>query len=78
MTKTKNQKEKKRFYIYKDNKDNNNFVYLVNKVEKDNLEYHTEIPFHPLALNEFMVNHNISYGERFFYCYKFFKYSIES
>lgn len=77
MSKSKNQKEKKRFYIYKDKKDNN-FVYLISKVEKDNLEYHTEIPFHPLALNEFMVNHSISYGERFFYCYKFFKYSIES
>lgn len=76
MNKTKNQKEKKRFYIYK-NKDNE-FVYLVSKPEKSNLKFHTEIPFHPLALNEFMLNHNISYGERFFQCYKFFKYSIES
>lgn len=53
-------------------------MYLVNKSEKDNLKFHKEIPFHPLALNEFMLNHNIRYGERFFYFYKFFKYSIES
>lgn len=73
-------KGRKKLFIYKD-KDGEFEVFrrkLLSEVEKEKgLEYFTNIPFHPLALNDFLKNHNKSYGERFELCFRFFRYSVE-
>ena len=45
--------------------------------ENDKCKFINTCPFHPNALNDTLLNKKISFGERFYWVHKFFKYSIE-
>ena len=74
---------RKKFYIYdveveeKGQKIREIQVSLQKKKENDECKFINTCPFHPNALNDTLLNKKISFGERFYWVHKFFKYSIE-
>ena len=82
-TVTKGATPREKFYIYdveveeKGQKIREIQVSLQKKKENDKCKFITACPFHPVALNDTLKNKNISFGERFYWVHKFFKYSLE-
>ena len=82
-TVTKGATPRKKFYIYdveveeKGQKIREIQVSLQKKKENDKCKFINTCPFHPIALNDVLKNHNIGFGERFYWVHRFFKYSIE-
>ena len=82
-TVTKGATPRKKFYIYdveveeKGQKIREIQVSLQKKKENDECKFINTCPFHPNALNDTLLNKKISFGERFYWVHKFFKYSIE-
>ena len=81
----KNNKSKKQFYIYTQVVDNEKEI-LVSVKELDvdlkenkekQLKFIYNCNFHPIALNDVLKNHNIGFGERFYWVHRYFKFSIE-
>lgn len=71
------QKPKKQFYIYRNEKqDNEVVVSLQDLSKKKHLKFITNCNFHPVALNDKLKDLGEGYGVRFHYCFKFFRYSI--
>ena len=71
---------RKKFYIYDvevEEKVREIQVTVQKKKETDKCKFINTCPFHPNALNDILKNKNIGFGERFYWVYKFFKYSIE-
>ena len=81
----KNGRPKKQFHIYTQVVDNEKEVLVSLKKLDEELEENKEkqlkficnCNFHPIALNDVLKNHNIGFGERFYWVYKYFKFSIE-
>ena len=81
----KNIKSKRQFYIYTQVINNEKEILVrikkLNEELKENkekqLKFICDCNFHPIALNDVLKNHNISFGERFHWIYRYFKFSIE-
>lgn len=75
--------QRKKFYIYdveveeKGKKVREILVSIQTKRENDKCKFIATCPFHPNTLNDTLLNKKVSYRERFYWVYKFFKYSIE-
>lgn len=80
-----NNRPKKQFHIYTQVVDNEKEVLVslkkldeeLEENKKKNLQFVVNCNFHPKALNDCLKNKNISFGERFYWVYKYFKFSIE-
>ena len=81
----KNIKSKRQFYIYTQVINNEKEILVrikkLNEELKENkekqLKFICDCNFHPIALNDVLKNHNISFGKRFHWVYRYFKFSIE-
>lgn len=81
----RNNKSKKQFYVYTQIIDNKKEI-LVSIKEldlelKENKEKQLKLlcnsNFHPIALNNELKDYKINFGERFYWVYRYFKFSIE-
>ena len=80
-----NNKPKRQFYIYTQVIDNEKEILVsVKKLDeklKENKEKQLKLlcnsNFHPIALNDKLKNHNVGFGERFYWVHRYFKFSIE-
>lgn len=80
-----NNKLKRQFYIYTQVIDNEKEILVSIKKLNEELEENKEKQlkllgnsnFHPIALNDMLKNHNIGFGERFYWVHRYFKFSIE-
>ena len=81
----KNNKSKKQFHIYTQVVDNEKEILVsiknLDEELKENkekqLKFICNCNFHPIALNDVLKNHNVNFGERFYWVYRYFKFSIE-
>lgn len=81
----KNNKPKRQFYIYTQVINNEKEILVsIKKLDeklKENKEKQLKLlcncNFHPIALNDKLKNHNIGFGERFYWVHRYFKFSIE-
>ena len=76
-----NNRPKKQFHIYTQVVNNEKeFLVSLKKLEEDKekqLKLISNCNFHPIALNDVLKNHNIGFGERFYWVHRYFKFSIE-
>lgn len=80
-----NNKPKRQFYVYTQLVDNEKEILVsIKKLDEEvkenkekQLKFICNCNFHPIALNDVLKNHNISFGERFYWVHRYFKFSIE-
>lgn len=81
----KNNKPKRQFYIYTQVVNNEKEILVsIKKLDeelKENKEKQLKLlnncNFHPIALNNELKDYKISYGERFYWVHRYFKFSID-
>ena len=80
-----NNKPRKQLYIYIQVVDSNKeFLVSLKKLDEgweENKEKQLKLMdncnFHPIALNNMLKDYSVNFGERFYWVYKYFKFSIE-
>lgn len=82
----KNSKSKKQFHIYTQVVDNEKEILVsvknldegLEENKKKQLKFICNCNFHPIALNDVLKNHNVNFGQRFYWVHRYFKFSIEN